>query len=77
MRHLSNIDANKQPKLISECLRGDWALVVSMAFFSKSACMTLPQKIQKLEIESDKTFMQNKLKICKTDFLQIRKIFKR
>ena len=27
-------------------------------------------KIQKLEIESDKAFMQNKLKICKTDFLQ-------
>ena len=27
-------------------------------------------KIQKLEIGSDKTFMQNKLKICKTDFLQ-------
>ena len=32
-------------------------------------------KIQKLEIESDKTFMQNKLKICKTDFLQNRKMW--
>ena len=31
-------------------------------------------KIQKLEIESDKTFMQNKLKSCKTVFLQNRKM---
>ena len=31
-------------------------------------------KIQKLEIGSDKTFMQNKLKICRTDFLQNRKM---
>ena len=31
-------------------------------------------KNQKLEIGSDKTFMQNKLKICKTDFLQNRKM---
>ena len=31
-------------------------------------------KIQKLEIGSDQTFMQNKLKICKTDFLQNRKM---
>ena len=32
-------------------------------------------KIQKLEIGSDKTLMQNKLKICKTDFLQNRKMW--
>ena len=31
-------------------------------------------KILKLEIEPDKTFMQNKLKICKTGFLQNRKM---
>ena len=31
-------------------------------------------KIQKLEIESNKTFMQNKLKICRTVFLQNRKM---
>ena len=31
-------------------------------------------KIQKLEIESDKAFMQNKLKICETHFLQNRKM---
>ena len=32
-------------------------------------------KIQKTEIGSDKTFMQNKLKICKTYFLQNRKMW--
>ena len=32
-------------------------------------------KIQKLEIELDKTFMQNKLKIFKTDFSQNRKMW--
>ena len=32
-------------------------------------------KIQKLEIGSDKTFMQNKLKTCKTGFLQNRKMW--
>ena len=32
-------------------------------------------KIQKLEIEPDKTFMQNKLKICNTPFLQNRKMW--
>ena len=32
-------------------------------------------KIQKLEIEPDKTFMQNKLKICNTAFLQNRKMW--
>ena len=32
-------------------------------------------KIQKIEIGSDKTFMLNKLKICKTDFLKNRKMW--
>ena len=32
-------------------------------------------KIQKIEIGSGKTFMQNKLKICKTEFLQNRKVW--
>ena len=32
-------------------------------------------KIQKLETGADKTFMQNKSKICKTDFLQNRKMW--
>ena len=72
MRHLSNIDANKQPKRMPECLRGDWAVGTSSfnGVFLKICPYDPTSKIQKIEIESNKTFMQNKLKICKTDFLQ-------
>ena len=32
-------------------------------------------KFQEYEIGSDLTFMQSKIKICKTDFLQIKKMW--
>ncbi len=61
---------------MAECLGGDWALVVLTAFFSKSTRMAYDptSKFQKLQIGFDLTFMRDKIKICKTDFSQNRKM---